>query len=111
VDHLVTEGDLEGRPPSGLQIHAHPVREPVADRLPETSGPGEIPSKRAVLDRDHANSVVGRILEPISWRAVACNRSSAPAGRSRVRASGRDHEPHPERTSRAGPGPRSNASS
>jgi len=60
VDHLVVEGDLEGRPPSALKIDTHPAGEPVGNRLPETSGLGEIPSNCAVLDRDHADSVVGR---------------------------------------------------
>jgi hypothetical protein len=53
VEHLAAEGDLEGRPPPGLQIHADPAGEPVCDRLPETSGLGEVVSNLAVLDRDH----------------------------------------------------------
>ena len=60
VDHLVVEGDLVGRPPPALQLDADVAREPVGDRLPETSGLGEVVSNRAVLDRDHADSVVWR---------------------------------------------------
>ena len=60
VDHLVVEGDLEGRPPPAIQTDADLAREPVGDRLPETSGLGEIVSNRAVFDRDHAGSVVSR---------------------------------------------------
>ena len=58
VDPLVVEGDLEGRPPPAFQTDADLAREPVGDRLPETSGLGEIVSNGAVLDRDHADSVV-----------------------------------------------------
>jgi hypothetical protein len=58
VDHLVVEGDLEGRPSPALQLDADVAREPVGDRLPETSGLGEVVSNRAVLDRDHADSGV-----------------------------------------------------
>jgi len=58
VDHLVVEGDLVGRPPPAFQLDADGAREPVGDRLPETSGLGEVVSNGAVLDRDHAGSVV-----------------------------------------------------
>jgi hypothetical protein len=60
VDHLVVEGDLVGRPPPAFQLDADVAREPVGDCLPETSGLGEVVSNRAVLDRDHADSVVWR---------------------------------------------------
>jgi hypothetical protein len=75
VDHLVVDGDLEGRPPPVLQIDAHIAREPVRDRLPETSGLGEIVSNGAVLDRDHVDSVVsGAAASPLQAAGIDLTR-------------------------------------
>jgi hypothetical protein len=83
-DHLVVEGDLVGRPPPAFQLDADVAREPVGDRLPETSGLGEVVSNGAVLDRDHADSVVwGR--DELTSPGVA---APSPGGRARARCGG-----------------------